>query len=573
MLRRARGGYSLSHSRTLALSSAVALATLLATSSATAGPLMQPNGDTVPSGTALQGYLSAEGETYNVTDVCGIEPESFNPLCNLTFTVIARGGGQLNSFGWYNIKSDGTAPTFDDLNEFITCNDGVGTTKQLDIKSNPNYAGGQIGFFQATTQNAVGNCVAFNANGHGIADPSTLGYVYYSQPQFNPDTGYIHLLIMPSDVYPSAFYFGWEDLNGNISSFDNDFEDLLMRVSGLVCDGGGEACTVVGQQGLCAYGVTQCSGGTVSCAQKNQPAGEKCNNVDDDCDGQIDNGSDLCAGDPNGEICFQGRCVGGCANGEFVCPGGLTCDETANVCVDPLCVDKPCDSGTVCRAGVCVAPCDGVICPHGQECALGQCVDLCTGVPCDAGYACVGGVCKISCECSGCAMGETCVTTGAAPGICVDDACANLATPCEVGTVCINGTCVDACQGAVCPEGQICQQGECVVGSSAGGAAGNGGSAGGGFGAGGSGAVSGSSGAAGTAASSGSGGIGGTAGTAVLPGDDSGDGSASSSGCGCRVNERTSSTGVSAGLLALGLAIARRRSRAFAKSGYARADE
>ncbi|MFO0661853.1 MAG: hypothetical protein U0165_18770 [Polyangiaceae bacterium] len=281
----------------LALVGGLASAGIALPKSVWAGPLMQPNGDPVPSGNALQSYLTAEGETYNVTDVCGIEPQTFNPLCNLTFTVIARGGGQLNSFGWYNIKSDGTAPSYDELNEFITCNDGVGTTKTLDIKSNPRYAGGQIGFFQATTQNAVGNCVIFGANGAGIADTSTLGYVYYSQPQFNPDTGYIHLLIMPSYVYPSAFYFGWEDLNGNISSFDNDFEDILMRVSGLVCDGGGEPCDVAGQQGLCAIGVTQCSGGTVVCEQKNQPSA-KCNNIDGDCDGQIDNGSDLCAGDP-----------------------------------------------------------------------------------------------------------------------------------------------------------------------------------------------------------------------------------------------------------------------------------
>src|SRR6187551_2713064 len=35
-----------------------------------------------------------------------ITPETFDPRCNLTFNVVARGAGNDNVFGWYNVTRD-----------------------------------------------------------------------------------------------------------------------------------------------------------------------------------------------------------------------------------------------------------------------------------------------------------------------------------------------------------------------------------------------------------------------------------------------------------------------------------
>jgi hypothetical protein len=293
------------------------LATLALSLSATvAAALSQPDGTVIPqnnnpAGSNLVDYLNAEGDTVNPLTDAATTPETFVPQCALTFKVLARGAGQMNSFGWYNVT--GSKPnTQTELFEFILCSDGVGTIKQLDIKNDPRYTGGEIGFFQATTQGKIPpNCVDWNNLG------GTLGYVFYSQKAYNDDNTqpnpYIHLLIMDSKVFPNTFYFGWEDL---FSGGDNDFEDLLMRVDGLQCSGGGEPCDT-GQPGKCADGTLQCKNGKLECIQNLTPSEETCNSRDDNCDGEIDEGD-----------------VGPmCTSGEFPCPPTLICSQ-AGRCVE-----------------------------------------------------------------------------------------------------------------------------------------------------------------------------------------------------------------------------------------------
>lgn len=518
--------------------------------------LSQPDGTVIPQTEALKSYLTAEGESIEPLVSSAVTPETFDPSCNLTFTVIARGGGQLNSFGWYNVT--GQKPDPSDLHEFLGCNDGVGTSKQLQIKSDPAYKGGKIGFFMATTEGAVGNCVSFKPEG-GIADASTLGYLYYSENQYNDDNvvanGFIHLVILDSGVYPKAFYFGWEDL---YAGGDNDFEDLLTRVEGITCAGGGEACDT-GLPGICATGVMQCHDGLLACMGQSAPGAESCNGVDDDCDGQVDNG-DLCA---DGKVCFEGTCVGKCGSGEFKCPSSLVCDSESGFCMDPLCQGKSCPSGSVCRAGECKAPCEGVTCPVGLVCRQDVCVDPCAGVACDDDAVCDQGVCREKCSCGGCTAGLTCLPSG----VCVPSSCAGV--DCAEGTRCEQGTCVDACQGVVCPGGQVCQTGKCVIDDSeAGGAAGAAGSDNAIIG--GSGGASGSAGSSGT--SGGKGGSSGSAGGDAGSGGVGGKGVASNtsdagddddSGCGCRSVGGGPLSMAWAGALGAGvvLAAARRRRR------------
>ncbi len=483
-----------------------------------AAALEQPDGTVIPVGNALQSFLNAEGETINPLTDAAITPQTFTPQCSLTFTVIARGGGQRNSFGWYNIT--GSKPDPQDLYEFITCSEGVGTVKTLDVRSDPRWAGGDIGFFQATTQNAVGNCVRWDDLG------STLGYFFYSEDRYNDDntpgspTNWIHLLIMNTtraDLEP-AFYFGWEDL---FSGGDNDFEDLLMRVEGIRCSGGGLPCDT-GDQGKCGFGTTQCIAGSVECLPNETATPEICNAIDDDCDGEVDEG-ELCG---EGLVCDRGVCRPSCSGGEFKCANGFECEN--GLCVDSACAGVSCDAGEVCVRGQCRAPCDGVACPHGQLCRQGICLNPCEGVSCESDYYCepTVGVCVLKCGCTGCGAGYECGTASLA---CVPEGCGEVT--CGPNTHCAAGSCVDNCDGASCPVGQKCESGSCVEDENATGGTGGGGT-GGGIGIGGNIGIGGVGGTGGASASGGTAGSGGAAGSGPGIGRSQ---QTEASGCGCQV--------------------------------------
>ncbi len=487
----------------------------------------QPNGTVIPQGNNLVNALNAAGETIDPLADAATTPETFSPLCELTFTVIARGAGQKNSFGWYNVT--GVQPTIPELFEFIGCNDGVGTVRTLDVRSDPRWTGGDIGFFQATTQGTIGNCV-------NLAMPiGTLGHLFYSEARYNPDNNplgsTIHLLIMDSKVRPESFYFGWEDL---FMMGDNDFEDLLMRVDGIQCSGGGEPCDT-GMLGGCGIGVTQCVNGVVECIQRTFPGTESCNAIDDDCNGTVDDG-DLCA---SNEICDQGVCIPSCSGGEFNCDPGLVC-RADGFCVDPACETVTCPAEQRCEMGVCVGGCDGVVCPFKQTCIAGRCVDPCQGVMCGAGTVCENGACINTCDCGGRFFD---------PGTnqCVDNGCQGVA--CPPGEHCVMAFgCMSDCDGAVCPAGQACDMGLCGDVPAAGGSAGmtGSGATGGTFGVGGgSGGTTMVGGAGGVGGAAGASGSGTGAGTFGFGGGNSGD----EGGCGCRAAGSRRST--AAGLLAL----------------------
>jgi MYXO-CTERM domain-containing protein len=537
----------------------------LSLTSLSARALQQPDGTVIPvlgsattcSGGNVQPCLDAEemGMTINAQAAAAVTPETYDPSCKLTFKVLARGAGFNNTFGWYNVNPNGK-PADTDLHSFLLCSDAVGTVKELNILSSPFYKKGKIGFFIATPENATtpGNCPTI-VDGMGPV-AGTLGYIYYSEKEYNPDNqgpnnSFIHLVTYNSVTHPKAFYFGWEDLLGG---GDNDFDDVLTRVDGITCSGGGAPCDT-GGKGICVNGTMQCQNGVLACVQQNEPVMESCNGLDDNCDGVVDEG-DLC---PTGKVCDKGTCVGKCGTGEFQCTGGLVCSDKG-FCIDPACKDKQCPGGTVCRAGICVAPCDGVVCPLGQECRLDVCVDPCAGVKCDEGSVCDKGICKDSCSCSGCDAGSTCTPSG----LCVVDACAS--QNCGMGTVCQNGTCVDACTNAKCPTGQTCMQGQCISGTSGAGGMSAGGSAGSagniiGVGQGGTGGMPGSPlGVGGSSAASGNSSS--TGGTGANTGANNGTAAEeSSSGCGCRMasSEPTSRWWLAGVALGMAAAVSRRR--------------
>jgi hypothetical protein len=68
--------------------------------------------------------------------------------------------------------------------------------------------------------------------------------------------------------------------------------------------GGGAACDT-GLQGECAYGTTQCQGGSLHCVQDYPSETETCDGVDNDCDGLTDEGVHICG---TGYVCVDGSC-------------------------------------------------------------------------------------------------------------------------------------------------------------------------------------------------------------------------------------------------------------------------
>ena len=277
------------------------------------------------------------------------------------------------------------------------------------------------------------------------------------------------------------------------------------------CDGsidemnpeGGEACG--DDTGECASGTTECVGGELVCQGAVGPQPEVCNGLDDDCDGEPDDG--LPVGAPCGSD--EGECAPGvnvCVDGEIVCQG-----ETAPIPEDCDALDNDCDgavdeelpAGEPCgeREGVCMV---GMLqCVDGAEVCVGgvpagaetcDCEDNdCDGAidedP-DSGAICPGQSTCVDCQCalpcSGSEFGR-CPTGRVEVDVegecfcvaprCSDETCGQETIERD-GTVfcapdtegvpecqCIANECSFPCDGVICDEPTVCNpnNGRCVV--------------------------------------------------------------------------------------------------------------
>ena len=165
--------------------------------------------------------------------------------------------------------------------------------------------------------------------------------------------------------------------------------------------------------------------------------------------------------------CWQSICVPPCANQEFPCPVGSTCqlvDSGMSLCIPQDCTVGGCPPGATCdpKTKTCVPDCANVTCPAGQKCEGGQCVDVCGQITCPTGWYCDQGACFPPCSCfqGDVACGDAGTKcdrpqeAGGGSNQCVDPACVGVV--CPSGQHCAAGTCVGLCSGVTCPPDEVC---------------------------------------------------------------------------------------------------------------------
>jgi hypothetical protein len=176
---------------------------------------------------------------------------------------------------------------------------------------------------------------------------------------------------------------------------DND-NDGLTDCEDPDCNGATDGSCTTGQPGICSTGTRTCQGGGEVCVPDNQPETEVCDNLDNDCDGVVDNFT-------RPTTCGLGECG---ATGVETCTAGTwdgdTCTPGTPAADDSVCngLDDDCDGST-----------DEDYVVTATSCGTGECAA--TGQT-----TCVGGV-----------EGDTCT-----PGTPQAEVCDNLDNDCD-GTV------------------------------------------------------------------------------------------------------------------------------------------
>ncbi|MFP2897752.1 MopE-related protein, partial [Corallococcus sp. 4LFB] len=194
-----------------------------------------------------------------------------------------------------------------------------------------NNGQGQLGTGSTSTTPVTAPGTALISNTFYFdGDMDGFGDEYIAEEACEPSPGYVEEL--DCDDYSATTHPGAaETCNG----MDDDCD-------GAVDDGnpsGGVDCST-GQQGVCAAGVTACTNGSVVCQHRQAASAERCDSLDNDCDGATDEGN------PGGlQACETGQ-LGVCGAGVTYCTqGAIHCVPTQGASSE-VCdgVDNDCDS-------------------------------------------------------------------------------------------------------------------------------------------------------------------------------------------------------------------------------------
>ncbi len=110
-----------------------------------------------------------------------------------------------------------------------------------------------------------------------------------------------------------------------------------------------EPCNT-GLPGVCGDGYLVCENGGMVCKQINQPSVELCDNIDNDCNGIVDDfvdGGETASGDyvSTGESCSDDGATGPCQNGQYICEMGVMVCKGVTPAEPEICdgIDNDCD--------------------------------------------------------------------------------------------------------------------------------------------------------------------------------------------------------------------------------------
>jgi alpha-tubulin suppressor-like RCC1 family protein len=440
--------------------------------------------------TGLQGICAAGtttcvGGALTCQQNQGAHAESCNGLddnCNGQTDENNPGGGQACATGGKGICAGGTTACFSGA---IVCNPNeqpiTETCNGLDddcngVVDNGNPGGGQVcntGLSGACAQGVsacTAGAVVCNPNVQPVAetcdglDNDCNGIVDNGNPGGGQAcaTGLLGVCAAGS----TACSAGSVHCNQNIAASAEVCDGKDNNCNGQVDEGSpgaGQICNT-GLSGVCAVGTSSCSNGSLQCAQNVAASPEACDGVDNNCNGSVDEGN------PGGGAGCSTGLLGACSAGTVVCSAGaLGCHQTtqakAETCDN---VDNDCD-GTVDNgaSATCAALAHATAACVSGACAIGSC----TGAFLDCNSTAADG-----CEVNGASDLASC---GACSNACADAAHAT--------KTCTTGSCGFTCTGTygdcdgnaqngcetdkfsdpfncgVC--GNVCPNGGCVAGS------------------------------------------------------------------------------------------------------------